>query len=1541
MQRGFPSAQGLYDPRNEHDSCGIGFVVNISGDKTHAIVRQGLEILVNLTHRGAVGADPDMGDGAGILIQIPHDFFAAKCGELGFDLPSAGEYGVGVIFLPQDDDVREACEKSLESNIAAEGQILLGWRDVPLDMDVLGPTVQATVPAIRQVFVARGEGTADQDAFERKLFVIRQRTAHGIAKLGDPANEFYVPSFSSRTVLYKGMLLAKDTGTFFADLTDDRVTSALALVHQRFSTNTFPSWDLAQPFRLICHNGEINTARGNTNWMKARRLSMSSELLGDDLEKLWPLLPEGQSDSASFDNALELLVQGGYSLAHAVMLMIPEAWQGNTLMDPRRRAFYEYNAALVEPWDGPAAIAFTDGRQIGATLDRNGLRPARYVVTSDGMVVLSSEAGVLPISEDRIVKKWRLQPGKMLLIDTEQGRIIDDHELKAEMAAAYPYQEILDRTQIRVEDLPESTAPHMPPTAALLDRQQAFGYTQEDLKFLMAPMAETGMEATGSMGNDAPIAAMSDRPKLLYNYFRQNFAQVTNPAIDPIRESLVMSLLSLVGPRPNLLGLKVDDSHPRLEVRQPILSNANLEKIRAIGTMVDNPFRAANLDITYPADHGADGMKSALDALCAAAQAAIESGDTVLILSDRAMDHTRIAIPALLATGAVHHHLIRQGLRTSAGLVVETGEAREIHQFCVLAGYGAEAINPYMAFETLSDMVASGELADGLTEDQAHSNYVKAAGKGILKVMSKMGISTYQSYCGGQIFDAVGLRDEFVAQYFYGTGSAIEGVGLAEIAQETVTRHREAFGDIPIYMDALDPGGDYQFRLRGERHYWSPESVAQLQHAVRGNALDQYREYATTINDQSERMMTPRGLFELKRAPEPVPLDEVESAKDIVKRFATGAMSFGSISREMHTTLAIAMNRLGGRSNTGEGGEESDRFVTMENGDSMRSSIKQVASGRFGVSTEYLVNSDMMQIKVAQGAKPGEGGQLPGHKVDATIAKVRHSTPGVGLISPPPHHDIYSIEDLAQLIFDLKNVNPDALVSVKLVSELGVGTVAAGVSKARADHVTIAGASGGTGASPQTSIKHAGSPWEIGLAETHQTLVMNGLRGRITVQVDGGLRTGRDVIIGALLGADEFGFSTAPLVASGCIMMRKCHLNTCPVGIATQDPELRKRFTGTPEAVINFFFFVAEEVRELMAELGFRTFEEMIGRSDKLDMRRGITHFKAKGLDLSRLLAKPKAAPGVAISNTESQVHLIDHIMDHRLIAEAKPALDNGTPVRIETEIHNTDRTTGAMLSGKIAAKYGHAGLPDDTIHVALTGTAGQSFGAWLARGVTLELKGETNDYAGKGLSGGRIIVYPTADSKIVPEESMIVGNVVLYGAIAGECYFRGIAAERFAVRNSGAYAVVEGVGDHGCEYMTGGVVVVIGETGRNFAAGMSGGIAYVLDEDGSFESKHNPEMVELERLTEDRSADEIRAAEGDGNGLAAVMQDMLGQDAARLHTLLKQHIRYTNSAKAQHILANWPAMLPMFMKVVPVDYRRALTEMRQPETEPNRAVGG
>ncbi len=1540
MIDGFPPAQGLYDPRNEHDACGVGFVVDIHGRKSHAIVRQGLEILVNLTHRGAVGADPTMGDGAGIMIQMPHKFLTAVAADMRIALPKEGEYGVAVCFLPQDTDARAKCEQVLEKFVKAEGQVVLGWRENPASSAMLSDTVRATEPAMRHLLVARGKNCPDQDSFERKLFVIRKQAENAIAQMAPELGAFYVASFSSRVMVYKGMLLAKDVGPYYRDLSDERLESCMALVHQRFSTNTFPRWRLAHPYRMICHNGEINTLRGNLNWMAARRGAMQSGVFGDDLQKLWPLIAEGQSDSASFDNALELLVQSGYSLAHAMMMLIPEAWEGNALMDAQRRAFYEYHAALMEPWDGPAAMCFTDGRQIGATLDRNGLRPARYIITEDGLVVLCSEMGVLPIPEDKIVRKWRLQPGKMLLIDPAQGRIIDDAEIKAELAKKHPYQSILDRTQIHLEKLPAVPHTDEKPRASLLDRQQAFGYTQEDLKFLIAPMAAEGQEAVGSMGNDAPIAVMSDRPRVLYNYFKQNFAQVTNPPIDPIRESMVMSLVSLVGPRPNLLGLQVKDSHMRLEVKDPILTNEELEKIRAIASIGKGNFRSATLDITYPVKNGAAGMKAAIDDLRVKAEGAIAEGDNIIILSDRALDKDRVAIPALLATGAVHHHLIRKGLRTQAGLVVETGEAREVHHFCVLAGYGAEAINPYLAFETMADMVAQGLLPPAIDKKKAFYNYVKASGKGILKVMSKMGISTYASYCGGQIFDAVGLRSSFVADYFYGTGTAIEGIGLEEIADETVRRHQEAFGFSPILDNALDAGGDYQYRQRGEAHYWSPQSVAALQHAVRGNVPEKYRAYAALINDQSVRMMTPRGLFEIKIAATPIALDQVEPAVNIVKRFATGAMSYGSISREMHTTLAIAMNRIGGKSNTGEGGEESDRYKPLPNGDSMRSAIKQVASGRFGVTAEYLVNSDMMQIKIAQGAKPGEGGQLPGHKVDKTIASVRHSTPGVGLISPPPHHDIYSIEDLAQLIFDLKNVNPKAMVSVKLVSELGVGTVAAGVAKARADHVTIAGDVGGTGASPLTSVKHAGSPWEIGLAETHQTLVLNRLRSRIAVQVDGGVRTGRDVVIGALLGADEFGFSTAPLIAAGCIMMRKCHLNTCPVGVATQDPVLRKRFTGTPEHIINYFFFVAEEVRELMAQMGFRTFGDMVGRMDLLDTRKGVTHFKAKGIDLSRLLAMPKVEKGVSVSHTDKQVHQVDRVLDRTLIAQAKAALDRGAPVRIETRIRNTDRTAGAMLSGEVATRYGHTGLPDDTIHVKMVGTAGQSFGAWVARGVTLELEGETNDYAGKGLSGGRLIVYPSPKAKIVPEESMIVGNVCLYGAIAGEAYFRGVAAERFAVRNSGAWAVVEGVGDHGCEYMTGGVVVVLGPVGRNFAAGMSGGIAYVLDEDGKFDLKINREMVETSAIEDRRNARDIEAVARSTDGLATVMRDMLDDDAARLQTLLRNHARYTNSARARELLSSWGESLPRFVKVLPVDYRRALQQMRDAAPrEPVRAT--
>jgi len=1546
---GLPEAQGLYDPRNEHDACGIGFIANIHNRKSHKIIEDGLRILENLEHRGAVGADPKAGDGAGILIQLPDTFFRKEAAKLGFELPAEGHYGVGMLFLPKAADARQKIVDLVDKIIAEEGQTLLGWRVVPVDNSDLGVSVIPTEPCHMQVFVARSADCADQDAFERKLFVIRKRVFNTLlAAEGHVPEELYIPSFSSRTIVYKGMLLAAQVGQYYKDLTDPEMTTALALVHQRFSTNTFPTWSLAHPFRMICHNGEINTKRGNVNWLAARYATMESELLGDDIKKIWPIAVHEQSDTACFDNALELLVMGGYSLTHAMMMLIPEAWAGNPLMDEERRAFYEYHAALMEPWDGPAAVAFTDGRQIGATLDRNGLRPARYYVTDDGDVMMASEMGVLPAPEEKIVEKWRLQPGKMLLIDLEEGRIVSDAEVKAQLAKLHPYQAWLNATQIQLEEMPAPPVRmQMPRYGSLLDTQQAFGYTQEDIKFLMTPMAMDGQEAIGSMGTDTPISALSSKSKLLYTYFKQNFAQVTNPPIDPIREELVMSLVSFIGPRPNLLDLEGMSSVKRLEVRQPILTNEDLEKIRMIGEVADNHFRTQTLDITFAANRGEGEMAEMVQRLCERAEEAVDQGYNIVILSDRLVSAERIAIPALLATSAVHHHLIRKGLRTKVGIVVETGEAREVHHFCCLAGYGAEAINPYLAFETLAELLP--HLDEGLTQKEAEKRYIKAVDKGILKVMSKMGISTYQSYCGAQIFDAVGLSTSFCDSYFTGTVSMIEGVGIEEIARETFERHRLAYSDAPVLRNALDVGGEYAFRIRGEDHAWTSDSVRDLQHAVRGNSRDKYRAFARQINEQNERLLTIRGLFDIKTAEDdgrkPVSLDEVEPASEIVKRFATGAMSFGSISREAHTTLALAMNRIGGRSNTGEGGEEADRFRPLPNGDSMRSSIKQVASGRFGVTAEYLVNSDMIQIKMAQGAKPGEGGQLPGHKVDAVIAKVRHSTPGVGLISPPPHHDIYSIEDLAQLIFDLKNTNKDALISVKLVSEVGVGTVAAGVSKARADHVTISGFEGGTGASPLTSIKHAGSPWEIGLAETHQTLVMNRLRGRIAVQVDGGLRTGRDVIIGALLGADEFGFATAPLIAAGCIMMRKCHLNTCPVGVATQDPELRKRFVGTPEHVINYFFFVAEEVRELMAMMGYRTMSEMTGQMQMLDKRKVVEHWKAKGLDFAKLFHKPAAPEGVAIHHCESQDHKIHDVLDRTLIEKAKDAIEQGKPVQIELPIRNTDRTTGAMLSGEIARAHGHAGLADDTIHVKLTGTAGQSFGAWVAAGVTLELEGEANDYVGKGLSGGRLIVYPPAKSGIVPEKSIIVGNTVLYGAIGGECYFRGVAGERFAVRNSGAIAVVEGTGDHGCEYMTGGIVVVLGETGRNFAAGMSGGIAYVLDEDGMFEQRCNLSMVDLEPVQEEHDLMERhRHQTGDleSHGRVDVMSDMTRFDAERLHQLIENHAHYTNSARAQYILNNWEAMLPKFRKVMPVEYRRALREMqRAQETAQAMAAAG
>jgi glutamate synthase (NADPH/NADH) large chain len=1534
----YPDEQrrGLFDPARETDACGVGFIADLKGRRSHKIIEDALAILENLEHRGAVGADPLAGDGAGILIQIPHDFLKAEAKKAGIALPEPGHYAVGHLFMPQDDRLRAHVETVIRRIVRQEGLDFLGYRDVPVDNACLSQAVRETEPVHRQIFIGRPKTVADQDAFERKLFMTRKVISNVIysAYKGND-NGFYTVSLSSRTLVYKGMFLSYQVKAYYKDLSDKRIASALALVHQRFSTNTFPSWRLAHPYRMVAHNGEINTLRGNVNWMAARQASVASPLFGGDISKLWPISYEGQSDTACFDNALEFLVMGGYSLAHAAMMLIPEAWAGNPTMDSKRRAFYEYHACLMEPWDGPAAMAFTDGLQIGATLDRNGLRPARYLVTKDDRVIMSSESGVLPIAEKDILRKWRLQPGKMLLIDLAEGRIISDDELKAQLAAENPYETWLKRTQIQVSDLPLPKKPKKKRSnVALLDLQQAFGYTQEGLKLLMAPMAQTGQEAVGSMGTDTPISALSSKSKLLHTYFKQNFAQVTNPPIDPIREELVMSLVSFIGPRPNLLDLEGTSKLKRLEVGQPILTNEDLERIRQIGDVKDNHFTSITIDITYPQEQGAQGMAAALDVICAEAEEGVRSGEyNIVILSDRAVGPDRVPIPSLLATSAVHHHLIKQGLRTSVGLVVETGEAHEVHQFATLAGYGAEAINPYLAFETLEALLP--EIDDKLSPKEAVKRYIKAIDKGLLKVMSKMGISTYQSYCGAQIFDAVGLKSSFVKRYFTGTHTQVEGVGLRQIARETFERHRLAFASVPHLDGTLDVGGEYAHRIRGEAHMWRPGVVADLQHAVRGNLPDKYRSFAKQINEQSEQLMTLRGMFRLRTAAElgrkPIPLDEVEPAKEIVKRFSTGAMSYGSISREAHTTLAIAMNRIGGKSNTGEGGEEADRYKPLANGDSMRSAIKQVASGRFGVTTEYLVNSDVMQIKMAQGAKPGEGGQLPGHKVDKTIASVRHSTPGVGLISPPPHHDIYSIEDLAQLIYDLKNVNPKADVSVKLVSEIGVGTVAAGVAKARADHVTIAGFEGGTGASPLTSIKHAGSPWEIGLAETHQTLVANRLRGRIAVQVDGGIRTGRDVVIGALLGADEFGFATAPLIAAGCIMMRKCHLNTCPVGVATQDPVLRAKFKGKPEHVINYFFFVAEEVREIMASLGFRTFNEMVGETDVLDKDEAIRHWKARGLDFEALFEKMDVPDDVALHHCERQNHGLEKVLDVSLIETAKAALEKKKAVKAELAISNRDRATGAMLSGEVARRYGHAGLADDTIWLTLNGIAGQSFGAWVAKGVTLDLVGEANDYVGKGLSGGKLIVRPDPKSGIVPEESIIVGNTVLYGAITGECYFRGVAGERFAVRNSGAVAVVEGTGDHGCEYMTGGCVVVLGPTGRNFAAGMSGGIAYVLDEKGDFDHKCNLAMIDLAPVEAEEAVMRRLANQGgdlESHGLVDILSGMDKGDVERLHTLITRHAHYTNSAKAQAILADWARWLPKFKKVMPVEYRDALKKM-------------
>ncbi|MEO5735112.1 MAG: glutamate synthase-related protein [Rubrivivax sp.] len=1537
------AAQGLYQPGAEHDACGVGFVAHIKGQRSHTIVSQGLNILANLDHRGAVGADKLMGDGAGILIQLPDEFYRAEMAAQGVALPPPGEYGVGMIFLPKEHASRLACEQVLERVVKAERQVLLGWRDVPVDRQMpMSPTVRAKEPVIRQIFIGRGDDVIVPDSLERKLYVIRKTASAAIQKLKlTHSREYYVPSMSCRTVIYKGLLLASQVGQYYLDLQDPRVVSALALVHQRFSTNTFPEWPLAHPYRMVAHNGEINTVKGNFNWMRAREGVMKSPVLGDDLYKLYPISFEHQSDTASFDNTLELMTMAGYPLAHAAMMMIPEAWENHEGMDQRRRAFYEYHAAMMEPWDGPAAMVFTDGTQIGATLDRHGLRPARYIVTDDDLVVMASESGVLPVPEGSIVKKWRLQPGRMFLIDLEQGRIVEDEELKNQFANARPYRRWIENVRIKLDSVDGGGGAPQPFTETLLDRQQAFGYTQEDLKFLMLPMAANGEEGIGSMGNDSPLAVLSDKNKPLFNYFKQLFAQVTNPPIDPIREAIVMSLNSFIGPKPNLLDINAVNPPMRLEVTQPILNFDDMARLRAIEQRTAGKFKTVELDITYPVAWGKEGIEAKLASLCAEAVDAITGGHNILIITDRHTSREQVAVPALLALSAIHHHLVREGLRTTAGLVVETGSAREVHHFAVLAGYGAEAVHPYLAIETLVEL--QGSVATQLEPKKAVANYVKAIGKGLSKIMSKMGVSTYMSYCGAQLFEAVGLHKTFVDQYFRGTASQIGGIGIFAVGEEALRMHSAAFGNDPVLARMLDSGGEYAWRVRGEEHMWSPDAIAKLQHSTRANRFDTYKEYAQLINDQSRRHMTLRGLFEFKVDPaKAISIDQVEPAAEIVRRFVTGAMSLGSISTEAHTTLAIAMNRIGGKSNTGEGGEDPARYrnelkgiaitagttvsdivgkgvvetdTVLQDGDSLRSRIKQVASGRFGVTTEYLVSADQIQIKMAQGAKPGEGGQLPGGKVSDYIGMLRYSVPGVGLISPPPHHDIYSIEDLAQLIHDLKNANPRASISVKLVSEVGVGTIAAGVAKCKSDHVVIAGHDGGTGASPWSSIKHAGTPWELGLAETQQTLVLNRLRSRIRVQADGQMKTGRDVVIGAMLGADEFGFATAPLVVEGCIMMRKCHLNTCPVGVATQDPVLRKKFAGKPEHVVNFFFFVAEEARQIMAQLGIRSFNELIGRSDLLDTRKGIDHWKASGLDFSRIFHQPEVPAEVPRHQCEQQDHGLAKALDIKLIERCRPAIERGEKVHFMEEVKNLNRSVGAMLSGELIRQRPE-GLPDQTIFMQLEGTGGQSFGAFLANGITLYLIGDANDYTGKGLSGGRVVVRPSIDFRGDAAHNIIIGNTALYGATSGEAFFRGVAGERFAVRMSGANAVVEGTGDHGCEYMTGGTVVVLGRTGRNFAAGMSGGVAFVHDDDGSFAERCNTAMVALEPV--------LPRAKQPGPAIGWHRETA---DEMLLKKMIEEHHRWTGSLRARQLLDDWAEARTQFVKVLPHEYQRVLGE--------------
>jgi glutamate synthase (NADPH/NADH) large chain len=1492
-----PQAQGLYDPSLDKDSCGVGFIANIKGKKSREIIDKGIRLMCNLEHRGAEGADPKTGDGAGIMIQIPDQFFRRN---LPFQLPPEGDYGVGVLFLPQDEVIRQAIENIIEKVIIDEGEIFLGFRDVPTNIEHTGVVASKTLPFFKQVFIGRSKSIQDSDHFERKLFLIRRIIDRRIrAEYGLDRSQYYVPSFSCKTIVYKGMLLGSQVKHFYEDLNSPDMMSAMCLTHTRFSTNTFPTWDLAHPYRLIAHNGEINTLRGNINWMHARQMVMESPLYEEELKRMLPIVMEGQSDTATFDTVLELLFMAGRSLPHSIMMMIPEAWSKNKDMDPDRRAFYEYHACLMEPWDGPAAIAFTDGRIIGATLDRNGLRPARYIVTKDDEIIMSSEAGVLNTVGENIITSDRLRPGRMLLVDMEKGQILDDEEIKKQISTQKPYRKWVKENLIRLSEIDATTDSKMVNHDTILERQRAFGYTNEEVFSIIKPMATNGEEAIGSMGEDVALPILSDKPHPLFRYFKQSFAQVTNPPIDPIREELVMELTTYIGPERNLLA-ETPEHCRRLELEHPILSNDNFERIKNINA---GDLRAFVIEIHFNPNKK-HSMRNSLDKVCSRAADAVRDGFNLIILTDRGIGKENAAIPSLLAVSGLHHYLIRSGLRTKASIVIESGEPREVAHFALLCGYGANAINPYLAFETLANLEKEG-LINEVDYKTAKKNYIKSIGKGLYKVFSKMGISTLQSYCGAQIYEAVGLDSELVNNYFTGTATRIEGLSLEMLEEETVRRHKNAY-DRTFFPDSLDPGGFHYYRKNGDPHLYNPLTVHKLQLATRENNYQIFKEYSQLIDEQNEKHITLRSLFQLDTAnSKAIPIEEVESIKEIVKRFQTGAMSFGSISWEAHTTLAIAMNRIGAKSNTGEGGEDPIRFKTMPNGDSMRSSIKQVASGRFGVTADYLVNSDDLQIKMAQGAKPGEGGQLPGHKVDEYIGKLRYSTPGVTLISPPPHHDIYSIEDLKQLIFDLKNTNPRARVSVKLVSEVGVGTVAAGVAKAKADHILISGHDGGTGASPISSIHYAGTPWEIGLSETHQTLVVNGLRDRVYLAVDGKILTGKDVVIGALLGAEEFGFATSALVTMGCIMMRKCHLNTCPVGVATQDEFLRSKFTGKPEHVVNFMFFVAQEVREIMAALGYKTFKDMIGHVEKIKFNRPRNHWKARGLDFSKILHKPIPNFPTDFYRTKEQKHGLDEQIDNEMIRKSIAAIDHKQPVRFPMKVVNLNRTVGAMLSGKVAKKYGNEGLSEDTIQIDFTGTAGQSFGAFLSKGITFRIKGQVNDYVGKGLCGGKIIVNPADTIEYDPGDNIIVGNTCFYGATSGEGYIHGIAGERFGVRNSGAEIVVEGVGDHGCEYMTGGRMIVLGKTGRNFAAGMSGGIAYVWDIDGNFRSRLNQELVDLDPLIENEETNYVKS-------------------------MIKKHIEYTNSSRGRAILDNWENESLRFIKIIPKDYKKALQMMKE-----------